>query len=267
MRLSSVDDITRDYRAIYLQPHFDDAALSCGGTLAVQRLAGMRTLVVTAFGGMPRDHVLSPFATQNLQRMGLSLQPETAVQQRREEDGVALAALGADHLWLDHLDAIFRGTPPYYPAEEALFGSVHPGDLALDEQLAATLGRIHERAPLAVLYAPLGVGHHVDHQLCCSAADRLAQQKVSVKFYEDFPYVAQPGAIVARQKELGIAMEPELVEISGQIRAKEEAIAMYGSQVPLLFQTEERLRHAVREYSGSLRRAQPGIMVERFWRW
>jgi LmbE family N-acetylglucosaminyl deacetylase len=267
VQLASIDAIGPQYRNIYLQPHFDDAVLSCGGTIGLQKSVGIRPLVITVFGGVPRDNVLSPFATQVLQRMGLSLDPRTAVQQRREEDAAALESLGADILWLDFLDAIFRGTPPYYPSEESLVGSVHPGDLGIDEQLAQLLSTIHERAPLAALYAPLGVGHHVDHQLCCSAADRLAQQKANVKFYEDFPYVTRPGALAARQKELSISMEPELVEISGLIRAKEEAIALYGSQVPSLFQTEDRMRQAVREYSAALRRANPGIMIERYWRW
>jgi LmbE family N-acetylglucosaminyl deacetylase len=267
VHLSSLDDITRQYRSIYLQPHYDDATLSCGGTIALQKAAGMKTLVITVFGGMPRDNVLSPFASQTLQRTGLGLDPCAATERRREEDAAAMQLLGADTLWLDFLDAIYRGTPPYYPSDETLFGSVHQGDLNIDEQLAAILATIHERAPLAVLYAPLGIGHHVDHQLCCSAADRLAQQKVSVKFFEDFPYVTRPGALVARQKELGIDMEPELVEVSAQVRAKEEAIALYGSQVPQLFQSEDRMRQAVREYSSSLRRAYPGIMIERYWRW
>ncbi len=267
MHLASIDEIGPHYRNIYLQPHFDDAVLSCGGTIALQKLVGVRPLVVTVFGGLPRDNVLSPFATQMLQRMGLGLDPRAAVERRREEDSAAMSSLGADTLWLDFQDAIYRGTPPYYPSEESLFGSVHQGDLGIDEQLAGILNTIHKCAPQAVLYAPLGIGHHVDHQLSCSAADRLAQQKVNVKFYEDFPYITQPGALAARQKELGISMEPELVEVSGLIRAKEEAIALYGSQVPHLFQTEDRMRQGIREYSASLRRTHPDILIERYWRW
>lgn len=267
MHLNSVTEIDRNYRNIYLQPHYDDAVLSCGGTIAVQHGTGLKTLVITVFGGLPKDNVLSPFASQTLARWGLSLDPCAAVERRREEDTAALEVVGADTLWLDYVDAVFRGTPPYYSSEEGLFGSVHAGDLQLDQQLAGLVATIHERAPLAAIYAPLGIGHHVDHQLCSSAADRLVQQRVNVKFYEDFPYVTRPGALVARQKELGIAMEPELVEVSGQIRQKEEAIAAYGSQLPGLFPSEDQMRQTVREYAASLRRAYPGIMVERYWRW
>ena len=267
MHLSSIDEITPKYRNIYLQPHFDDAALSCGGTLALQSGVGIRPLVITVFGGLPKDNTVSPFAAQTLRQMALSGDAISAVEQRREEDAAALEALGADTLWLDFPDAIFRGTPPYYPSEQTLFGSVHAGDLDLDQQLAEVLQSVHQRVPLANIYAPLGVGHHVDHQLCCSAADRLAQQKVLIRFYEDFPDVTQPGALAARQQELGMRMEPELVEVSGQIRAKEEAIALYRSQMPQLFQTEDNMRQAVRGYSSTLRRAYPGIQIERYWRW
>ena len=267
MHLSSIDEITPKYRNIYLQPHFDDAALSCGGTLALQSGVGIRPLVITVFGGLPKDNTVSPFAAQTLRQMALSGDAISAVEQRREEDAAALEALGADTLWLDFPDAIFRGTPPYYPSEQTLFGSVHAGDLDLDQQLAEVLQSVHQRVPLANIYAPLGVGHHVDHQLCCSAADRLAQRKVNVKFYEDIPYVMNSGALSARQKELNITMEAEMVEISGTARRKEEAIALYRSQVPGVFGSEEQLTHALASYSGSIRKAQPGILIERYWRW
>jgi LmbE family N-acetylglucosaminyl deacetylase len=268
MQLSALDQVNAQYRHIYLQPHFDDAALSCGGTIALQRATGQRILVVTVFGGMPqRGAELSSFAARTHQRMGIGPNAAEAVQQRRAEEAAAAEALRVDTLILDFPDAIYRGSPALYTSEDALFGNVNAADLALDEQLAGVLMQLHERAPLAVIYSPLGVGHHVDHQLVCSAADRLAQRKLAVKFYEDFPYVAQPGALETRQKELSIAMEPEFVEVSGLIRTKEEAVAQYSSQIPQLFGTQDAMRQALRGYSSSLRRSYPGIELERYWRW
>ena len=268
MRLTSPDQITQAYRHIYLQPHFDDAALSCGGAIRQQTRFGQRTLVITVFGGMPpQDLQPSGFARQNSQIMSLPENPAAAVEARRAEDEAAISSLGADTLWLDYLDAIYRGSPAYYQGNEALFGPVNQGDHALDEELGTLFLSFAERAPLAAFYAPLGVGHHVDHVLVCSAADRLAQRKVNVKFYEDFPYVSLGNALESRQRELGIPMEYEMAEISGQIRDKEEAIALYKSQVPQLFGTEDTMRQAVRAYSSSLRRAYPGLLIERYWRW
>ena len=38
---------------LYLSPHFDDAALSCGGQIATFTAAGQSVLVVTITGGDP----------------------------------------------------------------------------------------------------------------------------------------------------------------------------------------------------------------------
>jgi LmbE family N-acetylglucosaminyl deacetylase len=268
VELTSLDQVHDQYRHIYFQPHFDDAALSCGGSIVLQVATGQHVLLVTVFGGIPPEGMpLSPFARVLQQRTGLNPDAAEATRQRRQEELAAAEVLGADILFLDNLEALYRGSPPYYQSEEALFGLVNPADLALDEQLARVFLDIHERAPLAALYAPLGVGHHVDHQLCCSAADRLAQRRLNVKFYEDFPYVTRQGALEGRQRELGIAMEPEMVEVSGTLRQREEAISRYTSQVPQLFGGEDQMLSAVRGYANSLRKTYPGIQIERFWRW
>ena len=269
MELTSLDQINQQYRHIYFQPHFDDAVLSCGGTIALQVATGQRVLLVTVFGGIPSaESQLSSYASQVLRQMGLGTGGAEATRRRRAEDEAAAGFLETDVFRLDYLDAIYRGLPAFYQSEESLFGQVNAGDQSLDEDLAAVFMNVHERAPLATLYAPMGIGHHVDHQLCCSAADRLTQQKLNVKFYEDFPYVARSaGALEVRQQELSLNMEPELVEISGVSDRKEEAISMYVSQVPSLFGSRERLHQMLTEYSSSLRRTYPGIQIERFWRW
>jgi LmbE family N-acetylglucosaminyl deacetylase len=269
MILNAIDDINRNYRHIYFQPHFDDAALSCGGTIALQVGVGQRVLVVTVFGGAPPAGApISGFAQQLLQRDGLGSNATEAVRRRREEDAAAVQSLGADVLWLDFPEAIYRGSPAYYGTNEALFGAVNSADLALDQQLAEAFGRIRKQAPLAALYAPLGVGNHVDHQLGCSAADQLAQQKANVKFFEDFPYVTVTGALAARQQQLGLQMEPELVEISHQpFQQKQEALLQYRSQIPTLFGSEEAMLEKERAYSLSIRRTYPGIQIERYWVW
>jgi LmbE family N-acetylglucosaminyl deacetylase len=269
VKLRSLDQVDQNYRHIYLQPHFDDAALSCGGTIALQKLTGQKVLVVTAFGGAPAAGTpLSPFARQLIARDGLGADAAEAVGMRQAEDEAALTTLGADAYWLDFADAPYRGNPATYPDNESLFGQVQPSDQNLDEEIAKVLLQLHQRASQAVIYAPLGVGRHVDHQICCSAADRLAQQKITVKFYEDYPHVTRKGALEGRQKELGIAMEPEMVEISNlPAQLKEDAILHYRSQVPVLFQTEDKMRSTIKDYASSIRRTYPGIQIERYWTW
>jgi LmbE family N-acetylglucosaminyl deacetylase len=265
LQLQSIDQITRDYRHIYFSPHFDDAVLSSGAGIMLQQAMGQRVLIITVFGDMPPAGLaLSPFARQTHQKMGLPPDPRLAVGQRRAEDSAAAARLNADTLWLDYLDAIYRGQPAFYQSDEALFGDVHPGDFALDTELGREFIAIQERAPLAAFYVPLGVGHHVDHQLCCSAGDRLAQRGANVKFYEDFPYVTRPGALEARLRELGGGMEPEYVEMSHLLTHKVEAAACYRSQLPQLFGDDQKMQEALATYHHSIR-PRAAIHLERSW--
>jgi hypothetical protein len=37
--------------------------------------------------------------------------------------------------------------------------------------------------------------------------------------------------------------------------------------VPSLFGSEDTMIKTINSYSGSMRKAQPGILIERFWRW
>ncbi len=262
MHLPSIEAVGRHHRQIYISPHYDDAVLSCGGSMALQRMAGHQALVVTVFGG-GNDKPLSAFGQQLHREMGFGTTAAEAVERRQEEDAAACEHVGADTLWLDFPEALYRG----YEGREALFGGVNRTDVSYEDQIAAILLEVRSRAPLAVVYAPMGIGHHVDHQLVSSAADRLTQQGANIKFYEDFPYVAAPGALADRQRELGLKMEPELNEVSLQLPLRIEAIALYRSQVPQLFTTEDAMRQMVESYSGSLRTTYPGIKIERYWHW
>ncbi|MGH2521295.1 MAG: PIG-L deacetylase family protein, partial [Anaerolineales bacterium] len=47
---------------LYLSPHFDDAALSCGGTIHQQTRQGERAVVVTVCAGDSPPGPLSAFA-------------------------------------------------------------------------------------------------------------------------------------------------------------------------------------------------------------
>src|SRR5437660_7458630 len=102
MLLKSYSDITRQYRHIFLSPHFDAVVYSCGGTLGVQVSTGLRPLVITVFGGVPSPTLeLSPLAALIHREMGFRPYAQIAVNARREEDARALDYLQVDYLWLD----------------------------------------------------------------------------------------------------------------------------------------------------------------------
>jgi LmbE family N-acetylglucosaminyl deacetylase len=268
LQLTSFNDITRTHRHIFLSPHFDDVVYSCGGTLGVQINAGLHPLVITVFGGIPPANLqLSPLAAQIHREMGASAIQGVGsiVESRRKEDAAALDYLQADYLWLDYLDAIYRGTPPFYTTKGQLIGGdVNPADFGIDKQLAQDLLALQERLPDTAWYAPLGIGRHVDHQLVCSAADRLVQRGARVYFYEEFPYVLKEGAREARLQELGGAFELALVEMSEMLPLRLEASGIYASQVAANFGDKISMQKAMQNYAHSIRPIET-VHLERFW--
>lgn len=267
MQLSSMNDINRNSRHIFLSPHLDDVVYSCGGTLAVQVSNGLTPLVITVFGGIPSAGLeVSPFAFDIHRKMGAANQDvATIVTNRRQEDATALEYLHANYIWLDYLDAIYRGNPPYYTSQEALIGGdVYPADISIERELAQTLLSLHQRLPDTVWYAPLGIGRYVDHQIVASAADRLIEQGANVKFYEDFTYALQTGALEARLQELGGTLEPAYVEMSEMLPQRIEASGMYVTQIQLNFGSRANMRKVMEDYTHSIRPVKT-VHLERYW--
>jgi len=267
VQLTSLKEITKDSRHIFLSPHFDDVVYSCGGTLGVQASNGLRPLVITVFGGLPaEDWQPGPFAQDVQRRMQASnLSPHNLVTARRKEDARALGVLSSDYLWLDYLDALYRGDPPYYTSDEQIIGGeVHPADMWIEKQLVQDLLAVSERFPDAVWYTPLGIGRHVDHQIVTSAVDRLARGGANVKFYEDFPYILQDGALEERLDELGGALDPAYVEMSEMLPLRLEAADCYATQTALNFADKATMHRSMEEYTHSIRPVQT-VHLERYW--
>lgn len=268
MQLKSLNDITTKHRHIFLSPHLDDVVYSCGGTLAVQLSNGLRPLVITIFAGVPSENMqLSPVAAQIHREMGInpSQGVGAAMETRRREDAAALDYLQVDYLWLDYLEAIYRGTPPYYTMKEQLIGgSVNNADLTIDHQLAQDLVALAERLPDAAWYGPLGVGNHVDHQLVASAVDRLVQRGSKVYLYEEMPYVLKAGALNARMGELGESLEPALVEVSEMLPFRLEASDIYSSQIGPNFGDQAAMHKAMETYTHAIRPVET-VCLERYW--
>src|SRR5512139_3118661 len=86
-----LDDITEPMHWIYLSPHLDDAALSCGGLIWEQVHAGDTVSVWTICAGDPPNGSLSPFAEALHARWQSGI--EAAVL-RREEDVTSCLLLG-----------------------------------------------------------------------------------------------------------------------------------------------------------------------------
>src|SRR5262245_18872318 len=159
MRIKDLDQVQVGYDHIYLSPHLDDAALSCGGAIAAQRAAGQRVLVATLCTATPDPAMrFSDLALEFHRIWGLD--PAEVVAARLREERRALEILDADSYWAGMLDAIYR-YPEAYNTRGSLFNAPAPDD-PLFPMLRQFIGDLRQRQPGATFYAPLGVGSHVD---------------------------------------------------------------------------------------------------------
>jgi len=243
---------------LYLSPHLDDAALSCGGQIFMHAKSGRSVLVVTLMAGEPRTDARSTLAEYLHHNWGVTA--ETAVARRRAEDEAACRRLGADALHLSVPDCIYRAHPesgePLYTSDEALFGEVDEAEEHLIQEIADQLRNLPAAGRI---FVPLCVGHHVDHQLTRKAAEcHFGRQ--SLTYYEDYPYVQRdPDAL---DPLLGdkTAWESALIPLTEEaLRARLEATLAYDSQISVLFNDRQTLEEAVKTYVKS-------VGGERVWR-
>jgi LmbE family N-acetylglucosaminyl deacetylase len=249
---SSADDVD----AIFVSPHYDDVALSCGGTLALEARHG-HALVVTVFAG-DQPEALNPFAEFQHRRWGHA---GDAVDERRREDSAAMAVLGCDYRWLEFPDAIYRDN--LYLTDEELFGPVKPEDEPVTEAIADALLSIATKTQPKIVYLPLAVGNHVDHQICTELGLRLVAGGATVLYFEDFPYAATPGAVEERIATFGPRLTPTIVSIEETIEKRLTAIKCYASQLATIFRHYGDPETVVREYARSLG---SDSYAERFWK-
>jgi LmbE family N-acetylglucosaminyl deacetylase len=352
---------------VFIAPHPDDVALSCGGLIASLRELGQNVTILTVFSGGGTDSTLTAYQREALGFGSKALWPNTEAFNRAairadyptdgdpqvappwaaesdrldatQEDADAAAkrfwqrsswyrrasirntplagqvliddiptqgavlteevtaAAAAGELmarrrlederyayfaevaivFLDLPDAVFRG----YEGDDQLLGFRRPDD---DAPLARIRREIARLEPQTV-YVPLGVGNHVDHQVCRDVGLALVSESRrwvmpgpdwagNVVFYEDFPYAWWSG--FDRLEQLpegaldglgeGILLTPEYADIGDQLERKITGIAQYESQLDRLFGGERAMASQVRAYaSKTAELGGRGGAAERYW--
>jgi LmbE family N-acetylglucosaminyl deacetylase len=237
---------TPPYHAIYLSPHLDDAALSCGGQIFQQTANGQRVLIVTITAGDPPLAALSTYVQSLHERWQLA---SNAAAARRAEDLAASQILGAETQHWPLPDCIYRFDPvskqPLYVSDADIFGAIHPSEQGLVDELVATLRQLpsHER-----LYVPLTIGHHVDHQLTRLAAERAFGPDLT--YYEDYPYAQTPGALAQVIPPGATGWQATTVSLTeAALQVKIEAILAFRSQLSTFFTDRADLERQVRGYA------------------
>ncbi|WP_427914450.1 PIG-L deacetylase family protein [Ramlibacter sp. MMS24-I3-19] len=250
-------------RALFVQPHYDDVALSCGATAAAWSAAGMQPQVLTVFASELVDGMVGRFAAWKHSRWRIE-DADTVHALRRAEDQRAAQILGCGIRWLGLPDAIYRGDR--YPSDDALYGDLHPDEEGLAEHLATEIANLPEWREGCRIFVPLGVGNHVDHQLVFEAGARLALRGVEVWAYEDLPYgIHTPASLPRRLAKLrGRLGEEVAYPVANFLDRKIEAIGAYGSQLPVIFRFTQDYAAAVRQHALAVNH--PAGPVERFWR-
>ena len=223
-----------------------------------QAEARQRPLVVTVFASSPAANgPLSPFA-RSLHARWEHL--EDAAVARQTEDVAALAVLGAQCEHWPYTDCIYRQTPDGqfpYDSEESLWADIHPAEDALIAELAGRLAAL-PLAPGGSLYAPLGLGHHVDHRIVHRAARATGLQIV---YYEDFPYAEDPEELAATLA--GRDLIPEVTPLSeSALQAKIGAVACYASQISTFWSGLAEMALRVRAFAEGIGHGHP---AERYW--
>lgn len=236
-----------NYNAIYLSPHLDDVALSCGGQIYQRTQAGEQVLIVSMTAGDPTETAVSTYAQSLHDRWELI---SDSVAGRRAEDIAACRRLGADFLHWDILDCIYRTDEknglPFYESDEELFGAVHTTDKT---QLLAYLSQRMEQLPSTEeLYVPLGMGNHVDHQLVRIVAEATYPQNL-IFYYEDYPYAQTPNALVNVIPDDRHGWQCNKIILSNDdIEARISAIIAFKSQLSTFFTNRADLEQQVKSF-------------------
>lgn len=161
---------------IYISPHSDDVALSCGARIISGALSRSDTLVLNVFTSDSR------YASNDTGKRDDNF-ANAINDSRTAEDEAAWESLGIETRYLNLPEALLRRTFPFAIFSQKL-------DEFINNQLYGILASHVKEFPGAVWYFPAGFGSHVDHLICQKVAFRLLDESLvdKIVLYEDLPY-------------------------------------------------------------------------------
>lgn len=227
-------------RWIFISPHMDDAVLSAGGLIYDLARSGARVETWTLTCGFPPEGDISPLAQVLHFQWGFSSAEET-VRLRRAEDARAAQAVGAEAIHFDFLDCIYRRGRDGEWLYGDVFVPLHAQDADLPAQITAALAA--RLQPEDVVACPLAIGGHVDHVTVRRAVEELGRPLV---YFADVPYLLDhPGEL----ERSTMQMQAGVKEVSSAgLVAWQDGIAAYESQIPMLFESPEKMREVIAAY-------------------
>lgn len=195
---------------MFVSPHLDDAVLSCGALLTELARTNSVT-VLTVFSAARPPAKWAPSARNELRNHGAT-DAVRYFEDRRAEDIAALEEVGASWIHLGFTDAAFRraGETAGKDTGRAAYPSFHfniargwiaPSDATLAVRVGARIREAVSANGDTVVFAPLGIGRHVDHLITRNAA---VAARIDAVYYSDFPYseTAKPSPRFVRKASL-----------------------------------------------------------------
>jgi hypothetical protein len=226
---------------IFLSPHFDDVALSCGGLVWSLIQGGHTVEIWTLMGGTPPEQTFSPFAQDMHNQWGMP--PNEVVATRQAEDVAACKVLGVQMRHFDWLDAIYRRDPktgtPQVLNDDELFGKPPEADL-----VAEIAGKLILQIPEeGILVAPISLGNHIDHRAVRAGADGTG---LVTFYYADYPYIL-------RNFDDPCLSDGSLVPVpyllsKGALIAWGKAVLCYRSQLRMFWRDAKEVRLSIKNY-------------------
>ncbi len=256
--------VKKDMHILFLSPHFDDVALSCGGFVWEKSRIGETVSIWTICAGDVPPGPLSAFAEKLHTRWQTGRE---AVTQRRLEDAASCQILGASFRHLAVPDCIYRTYDhSHLYSEETFMGPIHPAENALVDALAQQLQQELLRQDLpgqdlpghALVISPLALGGHVDHRLTRAVAEKLDRELL---YYADYPYCLNTEKELEQMRDSG--WQPQLYPVSPEgLQAWQQGVAAYASQISTFWSDLSAMQQAIKNYrdhyQGSLLWQAPG---------
>ncbi len=210
----SLDQVGR-YDTLYISPRSGDALLSCAARMHLEAGNGRRALLLTLFDGPAfAAAALSPPLPAGVDQIRVGLEPAS----RRHTGRAAPSSLRFE---------------PF------------PEDDPLRERLARLLVDLRPRVGPRHVFAPLGVGGHIDHRIAHEAAIEAfggREAGRNVFLYEERPEALGPGQVRLRLGLLGARLP------AGAVGSAERS---------------SWLRHLARHHRGAQLRGEGGGAVDR----
>jgi LmbE family N-acetylglucosaminyl deacetylase len=223
-------------RVLVVEPHADDAVLSVGGTLWLQR---HECNFVIATVASRSNHT-------RYRDLGGNHDINTVTEIRRREADLAARMLGGARVSVGMTDAALRyhdaeWTPDFYRRHRmSISASISrtAGDAELRRWVYALQRLVTEQQP-AEIWFPLG-GPHADHMLTANAclvmfaADPSLMRDRTLRIYQEVPYAVRfPGHMrgaLAAVRGSSIALDEEVTMIAPVLAEKRRLASVYDSQ-------------------------------------